>query len=108
MLTPMYTQTVEGTFTTPEVARLTGLTYRQLDYWVRHKVVPHDWVTNPAGGSGSHRRWHPDAIEPLQVVGRIVDALPRGMNLSAWATARILRDHHSRRLDLPNGVALTW
>lgn len=108
MLTAMYTQTVEGTLTTPEVARATGLSYRQLDYWVRHKVIPWEWVDNAVGGSGSHRRWHPDAVEPLQVVGRIANVMPRGMNLSASVVNRILRNHTAGGIHLGDNIHLTW
>jgi len=44
-----------STLSSAVVARAAGVTYRQLDYWVRCGLYP-DVVRAP--GSGSARRWH--------------------------------------------------
>ena len=108
MLTAMYTQTVRETLTTPEVARATGITYRQLDYWLRNKVIPHNWVDNAHEGSGSHRRWSPEAIAPLRVAGRISRALPTGTNLSSADMKKVLAHWDTGRLEFGDGITLTW
>jgi DNA-binding transcriptional MerR regulator len=68
------------TLSSHEVCRLTGVTYRQLDYWVRTGLVqPHE----QAHGSGSRRRWTDVDIERVRrlrvaarlVSGSITDAL---------------------------------
>jgi len=107
MLTRMYTQTERGLSST-EMTRLTGLTYRQLDYWIRNGVIPAHWVDNPHGGSGHHRHWNPDAVRPLQVAGRITRALPRGTNLSSADMKRVLRNWTDGHLDFGDGIHLTW
>lgn len=46
-----------GYYSTHDVARLAGCTYRQIDYWARvGAIVP----TREARGSGSVRDWSPD------------------------------------------------
>lgn len=52
-------------FTTAQVARLTGASYRQLDYWSRS-----GWITGTPAyvGSGFPRRWTPQDIERATVL----------------------------------------
>jgi len=51
------------TLSSLEVCHLTGVTYRQLDYWVRAGLVrPHVC----ARGSGTHRRWSLDDVERVR------------------------------------------
>lgn len=45
---------LEELLTSPEVCRLAGCTYRQLDYWTHENVVA---PSRPATGSGSVRGW---------------------------------------------------
>jgi DNA-binding transcriptional MerR regulator len=68
------------TLSSVEVCRLTGVTYRQLDYWVRTGLVlPHTC----ARGSGTHRRWSDADLERVRRLkvaarlasGTITDAL---------------------------------
>jgi DNA-binding transcriptional MerR regulator len=59
------------TLSSIEVCRLTGVTYRQLDYWVRRDLVR---PVIEARGSGSHRRWSPDDVDRvrrLKLAGRL-------------------------------------
>ena len=109
MLTAMYTQTEEVTLSTPEMSTLTGLTYRQLDYWIRNRVIPANWITdNAQPGSGHHRRWRTEAIEPLIVAARITRQLGKGTNLSSADMARVIRNHTDNYLDFGGGIRLTW
>lgn len=52
----------DGLLSSEAVCQLTGLSYRQLDYWCRSGVIE---ATVPARGSGSTRRWSPDVVEFL-------------------------------------------
>lgn len=55
-------------FTTVEVMHLTGVSYRQLDYWDRTGAV---MATFPAHGSGTQRRYtHADLIA-VHTVGKL-------------------------------------
>ena len=103
----MYTNTV-GHLSSTEVTRITGITYRQLDYWVRNGVIPPDWVDDPSAGSGRARRWHPEAIPALQVAGRISRALPRGTNLSSGDMKRVLANWNRGYITFDDGIALSW
>lgn len=61
-----------------EVLKRTGLTYRQLDYWVRtHRVIP---TFRDSRGSGSWTWWDDAAVERLR---RAKERLDWGMTLDA-------------------------
>lgn len=54
------------TWTTTEVCKMTGATYRQLDYWCRTNRIP----DQPAPGSGGRRRWTRAQIDHVDVLLR--------------------------------------
>jgi DNA-binding transcriptional MerR regulator len=68
------------TYSSAQVCKLAGVTYRQLDYWVRQGLIE---PTVAARGSGSKRRWTWDDIERARRLrlaarlasGTILDAL---------------------------------
>lgn len=53
-------------YSTHEVAVLSGLTFRQLDYWARLGVI---WPEVEARGSGSQRCWSEQQAEWLMKIG---------------------------------------
>lgn len=65
-----------GGFRAPQVCKLVGITYRQLDYWARTKLIRPS--VQPATGSGSQRLYSFSDIIQLKVVKRLLDA---GMSL---------------------------
>jgi len=58
-------QTITRLLKTREVAKLAGITYRQIDHWVRDsKIQP----TQPSLGSGDARLWNQqDAAKVVQI-----------------------------------------
>lgn len=67
----MSTTSLEG-FGGPTVCRITGVTYRQLDYWARTGLVTPSLAA--ATGSGSKRRYsYTDLIE-VKVIKSLIDA----------------------------------
>jgi len=60
----------------PQVCKLVGITYRQLDYWARTGLLTPS--IQSATGSGSQRRYSFGDIVQLKVVKRLLDA---GMSL---------------------------
>ena len=60
----------------PQVCKLVGITYRQLDYWARTELLTPSIQT--ASGSGTQRRYSFGDIVQLKVVKRLLDA---GMSL---------------------------
>ncbi len=72
----------------PQVCKLVGITYRQLDYWARtHLLEP---SLQRAHGSGSQRLYSFADVVQLKVIKRLLDA---GMSLKKIRTAiEILRD----------------
>lgn len=55
-------------YSTIEVAKLTGATYRQLDYYCRKGLVPGQ--PRYGTGSGNRRRWTDDQIEEVLLLVR--------------------------------------
>ncbi|MDE1904886.1 MAG: MerR family transcriptional regulator [Rhodospirillales bacterium] len=56
--------------TTEQTATLTGLTERQLDYWIREGVIE---AAVGAHGSGSARRWSYDQVQILRLLAVLRD-----------------------------------
>ena len=81
----------------PQVCKLVGITYRQLDYWARTDLlVP---SLQPASGSGSQRLYSFTDVVQLKVIKRLLDA---GMSLKKIRSAvEILRE----RLDSEQPLA---
>ena len=71
----------------PQVCKLVGITYRQLDYWARTKlIIP---SLQRATGSGSQRLYSFIDVVQLKVIKRLLDA---GMSLKKIRSAvEILR-----------------
>ena len=72
----------------PQVCRLVGITYRQLDYWARTDLLRPS--AQEASGSGSQRLYSFTDLIQLKVIKRLLDA---GMSLKRIRSAvKILRD----------------
>jgi DNA-binding transcriptional MerR regulator len=70
----------------PQVCKLVGITYRQLDYWARTNLILPS--LQRASGSGSQRRYSFTDVVQLKVIKRLLDA---GMSLKKIRSAiRIL------------------
>ena len=67
----MTTTTTTG-FSGPTVCRLTGVTYRQLDYWARTGLVTPS--ITPARGSGSKRAYSYGDVLEVKVIKSLLDA----------------------------------
>ena len=59
-------------FSGPTVCRLTGVTYRQLDYWARTGLVTPS--ITPAQGSGSKRRYSYSDLLEVKVIKSLLNA----------------------------------
>jgi DNA-binding transcriptional MerR regulator len=59
-------------FSGPRVCRLTGVTYRQLDYWARTGLVTPSITA--ATGSGSKRRYSYSDLLEVKVIKRLLNA----------------------------------
>jgi len=64
-------------FSGPTVCRLTGVTYRQLDYWARTDLVTPS--ITPAQGSGSKRTYSYSDVLEVKVIKSLLNA---GVSLS--------------------------
>jgi len=75
-------ETEEQGFRAPQVCKVVGITYRQLDYWARTDLLVPSLQT--AQGSGSQRLYSFQDVVQLRVVKRLLDA---GMSLKKIRTA---------------------
>lgn len=56
----------------PQACKIVGITYRQLDYWTRTKLV--EPSINPATGSGSQRLYSFNDLLQLKIIKNLLDA----------------------------------
>jgi len=68
--------TSDGGFRGPQVCKLVGITYRQLDYWARTGLLRPSLAD--AHGSGSQRLYAYSDVVELKVIKQLLDA---GVNL---------------------------
>jgi DNA-binding transcriptional MerR regulator len=73
----------------PEVCKLVGISYRQLDYWARTELVTPS--VREAGGSGTQRLYSFQDLIQLRVIKKLLDA---GVSLQNVRKAVLyLREH---------------
>ena len=88
----------EQGFRAPEAKRITGITYRQLDYWTRTGLVTPS--VNDAHGSGTQRLYSFQDLATLRVIKNLLDT---GVSLQRVRKAvEHLRSMNRR----PHGVTL--
>src|SRR5690349_10282474 len=83
----------------PEVCRVIGITYRQLDYWARTGLVTPS--VREAGGSGTQRLYSFQDLVQLRVIRKLIDT---GVSLQRIRKAVVyLRQNMSTG---PSGITL--
>src|SRR2546423_8439593 len=89
---------LEG-YRVPEVCRVVGISYRQLDYWARTGLVTPS--IKEAGGSGTQRLYSFQDLVQLRVIKKLLDA---GVSLQRIRSAiDYLRENMKRQ---PHGITL--
>ena len=86
-------------FRAPDVAKLVGISYRQLDYWARTGLVTPS--LKDAGGSGTQREYSFQDVVLLKAIKNLLDT---GVNLQRIRKAiEFLRSHLKQP---PQGLTL--
>ena len=94
---------VQQGYRAPQVCKIVGITYRQLDYWARTDLLKPSLQT--ATGSGSQRLYSFGDIVQLRVIKRLLDA---GMSLKKIRQAMdLLRDQLQSRTPLDEVTLLS-
>jgi DNA-binding transcriptional MerR regulator len=89
----------EQGYRVPEVQRLVGISYRQLDYWARTGLVRPS--VRDADGSGSQRLYSFHDLLQLRIIKKLLDA---GVSLQRVRKAvDFLKDHLKKN---PQGLTL--
>lgn len=83
----------------PDVAKIVGISYRQLDYWARTGLVPPS--IRDAGGSGTQREYSFKDIVLLRAIKNLLDT---GVNLQRIRKAIDFLRVHLRKP--PEGLTL--
>jgi excisionase family DNA binding protein len=94
------TEQAERTYTTPQVAELTGATYRMIDHWTSRGFLP-----ETATGSGSRRRFTEAELDTVRLVEQLLRVgfvLPR-----AFAIAEALVSDEEYRADFADVFQLS-
>lgn len=104
---PEQAETADGEagfgYRAPQVCRLVGITYRQLDYWARTDLLRPS--AKEASGSGSQRLYSFTDLIQLKVIKRLLDA---GMSLKRIRSAvEILRDQLESDMPLADVTLLS-
>jgi DNA-binding transcriptional MerR regulator len=91
-------ETTDG-YRVPEVCRVVGISYRQLDYWARTGLV--NPSVKEAGGSGTQRMYSFQDLVQLRVIKKLLDA---GVSLQRIRKAvDYLQEHMNKQ---PQGITL--
>lgn len=88
----------EQGYRVPEVCRIVGISYRQLDYWARTELVTPS--VRDAHGSGSQRLYSFQDLVSLRVIKKLLDT---GVSLQR---VRKAVEHLQAMKRRPNGVTL--
>lgn len=96
------TESTQESFRGPEVCKLVGISYRQLDYWARCDIVIPS--INQANGSGSQRLYSAQDITKLKLLKQMLNA---GVQLSTARTAIYAYDDLLKENELPIMVAVS-
>jgi DNA-binding transcriptional MerR regulator len=84
----------------PQVCKIVGITYRQLDYWARTNLVRPS--VQDAAGSGTQREYSYRDLVELKIIKNLLDS---GVSLQAARTAiEYLRTHLGEELASANLV----
>lgn len=76
---------VEGpNLSTKELSELSGLTFREIDYWTRNGYIE---PVQAANGSGSRRRYSVTEALRVRVMARVRDQLTVGDRSGSWCVA---------------------
>jgi DNA-binding transcriptional MerR regulator len=89
----------EHGFRVPEVQRLTGITYRQLDYWTRTGLVQAS--VREAGGSGTQRLYSFTDVLELKAIKKMED-----MGVSLQKIRKAVQSLHELLDKSPRSVTL--
>jgi DNA-binding transcriptional MerR regulator len=68
--------TTVGLLRTAEVVERSGLTYRQVDYWVRAGLITPARIVRKADGPGSRRLFHPMVLDEIAALRSRIRACP--------------------------------
>lgn len=90
-----------------ELCELTGMTYRQLDYWVRNGVFT---AEGEGMGSGSRRTYDASVIPKIKVLVRVARAFASKDvgQLSTHTYADIFNHADRGYVEVAPGIRITW
>jgi DNA-binding transcriptional MerR regulator len=95
-----------GAYRSPDAARLAGISYRQLDFWVRTGIIPQPSIA-PGTGTGTQRLFSRTDITRMATISALLDA---GLSVQVAARMAANLGKSTTRLSQTHGLVTvsTW
>lgn len=103
---PRLAPSSKATLSTPELTRLTGATYRQIDYWCSNALID----CEGGNGSGNKRAFDPGVVPVVSLLVRVSKTLPResGARVSLALLEEVRDAFDAGCAELGHGIRLCW
>lgn len=92
----------QDTINSVELCKLTGATYRQIDYWCSLKYISPVENNNP--GSGKPRRFNKTSVDKIKLLVKISKAFARENS----PLQKVVDHYEEGMVDMGDGIFLTW
>ena len=93
------------TISGPELARRTGASYRQIDYWCRNGVICPLGEATP--GSGRNRQFKESEVKRVRVLADISKVFGY-KGIKAEHLKKIYRNYNRGRVNIGHGIIISW
>lgn len=94
----------DGYISSMEMLRLTGISYRRLDYWYTSGV----FGTPTLCGSGHSRMWHESLVKQIQLLLEISEEFGHYNNTSIVLLKRIIENYYKGSIQFSPNTRLEW
>lgn len=86
-----------------ELAKRTGATKRQIDYWCSNDVIE---MLNGNNGTGHHRRFDEEIVKRVKVLVDVSRKFNRYVRVDIF---KLIYEHYEKgEVDLGDGIVLCW
>jgi hypothetical protein len=94
----------DGYLSSTEIVRLTGITYRKLEYWYSSGV----FGPTKHCGSGQRRLWHESVIKKIRILVDVSNEMGQFNNTSVRLLTRIFENYDHGWIQFSEHTSLEW